>query len=96
MCSIEKDPFAFNFTHEHEQNDPFNRYDIKGAGKFDSNLDGDELLLYILVISFSTLQFILIIRYFLRLQRYFDRLQEQIKKQIDSQPRKKKSAQHVE
>lgn len=49
-----------------------------------SNLDPDELALYIMVIILATAQFILIIRYFMRLQVYFDRLQAEITKKLDA------------
>lgn len=86
MCNALKDPFEFFNTTTAPNFDGFlsdgisddelakQRYAFINLGNPQSNLDPDELALYILVICFSLAQFILIIRYFLRLQVYFDRL----------------------
>ena len=48
-----------------------------------SNIDPDELALYIIVIIFASAHLSLIVRYFLRLSLYFEKLQKEIRKHID-------------
>ena len=87
MCDVIKDPFAFqngdttsSFLNDEEDdnsldmraNDLHFSFDLMNP---ESNLEPDQLALYILIILLSAIQFSLIIRYFLRLQIYFDRLQ---------------------
>ena len=70
MCNSIADPF------EDQDYDNRRKYEVNDKGFIvlkadllnpDSNLDPDELALYISVIIFATAQFLLIIRYFVRL-----------------------------
>ena len=49
------------------------------------NMSLSELSVYLMVMIFSLIQFILIVRYFGRLQLYFNRLQAEIKKKIQEE-----------
>ena len=68
MCNVEQDPFAFNLIDEFEQGDIFQRFGMFDVNSKNSNLDPDEVGLYLLVVLFSSFHFGLVIRYLLRLQ----------------------------
>lgn len=48
-----------------------------------ANLDYEELALYLLVIIVASIHLFLIFRYFVRLRKYFNRLQKEIEKNIN-------------
>ena len=80
MCDSITDPFSFQEKNGAQQADDDlagNRYNFNLLHE-DSNLEPDELALYILIILLAMAHFLLIVRYFFRLQIYFDRLQTQI------------------
>ena len=60
------------------------RFSIKDLiSTSNSNLDVDELMLYTFTIILASIHMSLIIRYFLRLRVYFDRLQREIRKTFE-------------
>ena len=82
MCNAENDPFYYESGDEDEKNFGLlsGLWQSSRLVNPSSNLDPDELALYALVLIFATLQLALTVRYFMRLQKYFDRLQEEIRK----------------
>ena len=77
-CDAITDPFYIQDIDE-DGGDPLagNRFTFNLVDP-DSNLEPDQLGLYLLIIILSMVQFTLIVRYFFRLQVYFDRLQSEI------------------
>ena len=72
MCNAIDDPFKYEDGGDSDDEDNIQSFlEINNAK---SNLDWDEFTLYVMVILFASIQFSLIIRYFLRLSVYFDRL----------------------
>ena len=77
MCDAINSPFST----EDGDDDDDNEEEIQSffnLNNYKSNLNYDEFTLYVMVIIFASIQFALIIRYFLRLSVYFDRLQAEI------------------
>lgn len=99
MCNVLNDPFNFELPSRRLESLSDGDFDKNGDALDDdlqsfkfinlanpqSNLDPDELVLYLLVMIFAMAQFALIIRYFMRLQIYFDRLQKEIAKKKENQ-----------
>jgi hypothetical protein len=83
MCNVVHDPFFSNVIQDeflYSSDIVTERYNIVDVGNKFSNLDPDELTLYLVVIALSLIQFIMLLRYFLNLQNYFDKLQHEITK----------------
>ena len=83
MCNFVHDPFFSNVIQDeflYSSDIITERYNIVDVGNKFSNLDPDELTLYLVVIALSLIQFIMLLRYFLNLQNYFDKLQHEITK----------------
>lgn len=83
MCNVVHDPFFSNVIQDeflYSSDIMTERYNIVDVGNKFSNLDPDELTLYLVVIALSLIQFIMLLRYFLNLQNYFDKLQHEITK----------------
>ncbi len=83
MCNFVHDPFFSNVIQDeflYSSDIMTERYNIVDVGNKFSNLDPDELTLYLVVIALSLIQFIMLLRYFLNLQNYFDKLQHEITK----------------
>jgi hypothetical protein len=83
MCNVVHDPFFSNVIQDeflYSSDIITERYNIVDVGNKFSNLDPDELTLYLVVIALSLIQFIMLLRYFLNLQNYFDKLQHEITK----------------
>ena len=73
MCNAIDDPFKIE-DDDGGDNEEEGIQSLIEFNNTNSNLNYDEFTLYVLVILFASIQFALIIRYFLRLSVYFDRL----------------------
>ena len=83
-CDAIKDPFYIQGETATDTS-AGNQFKFTNLLQDESNLEPDELALYILIILLSIVQFTMIVRYFFRLQGYFDRLQKEIHKQVEVQ-----------